>query len=202
MEGTEFFENINFQKNMLQELIQGCRQKNPAQQRELFRRFAPTMMTVARRYAQSKAEAEDILQDSFVKVFRSFDQFEGERGSLEGWIRRIVVNTSIQNWRKYHKNYHILPEEAMPNTPVAAESDLELDAEEILKMIEKLAPGFKMVFNLYALEGYSHAEIGEMLGIAESASRSQLARARKQLQDAVLNSNKAHGLFERLSFAA
>ncbi len=175
---------------MLNQIITGCQQKNPAAQRELFRRFAPVMMTVARRYAHTSSESEDILQEAFVKVFRSFDQFDGERGHVEGWIRRIVVNTAIGNWRKYHKNFKQVAEEFAPEIAVVCDADLELDAEEILEMIARLPPGFRMVFNLYAIEGYSHAEIAEQLGIAESASRSQLSRARKQLQEAVLSIQK------------
>lgn len=174
----------------MKDIITGCKQKNPARQRQLFGLFAPVMMTVARRYAPTHAEAEDILQEAFVKVFRSFDQFDETKGAIEGWIRRIVVNTAIQHWRRRHRNFPAPPEEFLPENPVAAEADTLMDAEELLQLIAALPPGFRVVFNLYAIEGYTHAEIAGLLGIAESASRSQLARARKQLQTAVFSLQK------------
>ena len=171
-------------------LITGCKQKNPARQRQLFGLFAPVMMTVARRYAATSDAAEDILQEAFIKVFRAFDQFDETKGALEGWIRRIVVNTAIQHWRRRHKNFPATPDEFLPENPVAAEADMLMDAFTMLQLIPDFPPGFRMVFNLYAIEGYAHAEIAGMLGIAESASRSQLARARKQLQTAVFSLQK------------
>lgn len=174
----------------MKDLIAGCKQKNPARQRELFGLFAPRMMTVARRYAATTTEAEDILQEAFIKVFRSFDQFDESKGALEAWIRRIVVNTAIQHWRRRHRHFPASPEECLPENPVAAEADTLMDAEELLQLIASLPPGFRVVFNLYVIEGCSHTEIAALLGIAESASRSQLARARKQLQEAVFSLQK------------
>lgn len=174
----------------MEHLIIGCKQKNPARQRELFGLFAPLMMTVARRYAPTNTEAEDILQEAFVRVFRAFDQFDPAKGVLDAWIRRTVVNTAIQHWRSRHKYFPPTPDDYFPENPVAADADTLMDAEEILQLITELSPGCRLVFNLYAIEGYSHAEIGQMLGIAESASRSQLARARKQLQAAVFSLQK------------
>lgn len=174
----------------MQHIIAGCKQHDPVRQRQLFGLFAPVMMTVARRYTRNTAEAEDVLQEAFVKVFRSFDQFDEARGVLEAWVRRIVVNTAIQHWRRWHKNFPQNPEESLPDSPVAADADTQMDAEEILQLIAALPPGYRVVFNLYAIEGYAHAEIAAMLGIAESNSRSQLARARKQLQAAVFSLQK------------
>lgn len=174
----------------MNDLITGCKQKNPARQRELFGLFAPRMMTVARRYTTDPAEAEDVLQEAFVKVFRAFDQFDGGRGVLEAWIRRIVVNTAIQHWRQRHRYFPPSAEEYLPENPAAPEADTAMDAEELLQLIAALPPGFRVVFNLYAIEGYSHTEIAALLGITESTSRSQLARARKQLQEAVFSLQK------------
>lgn len=176
--------------NSMHDLITGCKHKNPARQRELFGLFAPRMMTVARRYAATRAEAEDVLQEAFVKIFRSFDQFEGSKGALEAWIRRIVVNTAIGHWRRRHRHFPASREEYLPDQPAAAEADTAMDAEELLQLIATLPPGFRIVFNLYAIEGYSHTEIAALLGITESTSRSQLARARKQLQEAVFSLQK------------
>lgn len=170
---------------MHQDLIKGCIRQQPAQQRKLFEQVAPLMMTVCRRYAPTQADAEDILQEAFVKIFRSFDQFDENKGPLMAWLRRIVVNTAIGHWRKWHKNTLLIAEETLPETPVHSEADLKLDEEEILAMIAALPAGFRVVFNLFAIEGYNHAEIAQMLGITESASRSQLTRARKHLQETI-----------------
>jgi RNA polymerase sigma factor (sigma-70 family) len=170
---------------MLQEIIEGCRKGNPAQQRKLFELFAPVMMTVCRRYTSQQVEAYDILQDAFVNVYRSFMQYDDTRGSIEGWIRKIVVNASIQHWKKYHKNMKIVSDEYLVENKVSPEIESSLNEEEILQLINQLSKGYRLVFNLYAIDGYSHAEIADMLNITESTSRSQLARARKILQDAI-----------------
>lgn len=174
----------------MEHLIIGCKQKNPARQRELFGLFAPVLMTAARRYASTHGEAEDILQEAFVRIFRSMDQFDPAKGALEAWMRRIVVNTAIQHWRRRHKVFPAIADDYLPEHPVAPDMDAQMDAEELLQLIRELPPGCRLVFNLYAIEGYSHAEIAQQLGIAESASRSQLARARKQLQTAVFSLQK------------
>ena len=182
---------------MHQDIISGCKHHQPAQQRALFEQVGPVMMTVCRRYAISHADAADILQESFIKIFRSFDQFDETKGPLMAWMRRIVVNTAIQHWRKWHKNIAIVPEEYIPETLIWSESELKMEEEEILQLIQELPPGFRMVFNLFAIEGYTHAEIAGMLGIAESASRSQLARARKHLQQSIHDRTHAE-LYEKL----
>ncbi|MFN4253906.1 MAG: RNA polymerase sigma factor [Saprospiraceae bacterium] len=171
-------------------IIIGCKRQQAAAQRRLFAHFAPVMMTAARRYATDWAEAEDILQEAFVKVFRSFEQFNPEKGALEAWIRRIVVNTAIQHWHRWRKDRATVSDEILASQPVEFDPDSPLTEEEILAHIAALPPGFRMVFNLYAIEGYAHAEIAEMLGITESASRSQLARARQQLQRVMLEKEK------------
>lgn len=170
---------------MLQEIIEGCRKGNPAHQRKLFELFAPVMMTVCRRYTSQQVEAYDILQDAFVNVFRSFMQYDDTRGSIEGWIRKIVVNASIQHWKKYHKNMNLVTDDYLLESQVSPEIESSLNEEEILNLISQLSKGYRLVFNLYAIDGYSHAEIADMLNITESTSRSQLARARKILQDAI-----------------
>ena len=143
-------------------------------------------MTVCRRYARHSLEAEDILQDAFVKVFNHLHQFES-KGSLEGWIRRIVVNTALKNYGKLSfQNESIGLENVYEDS---AEPDVygSLHQEELLKLIAKLPEGYRVVFNLAAIEGYSHKEIAASLGIEESTSRSQLTKARRQLQGQVLN---------------
>ena len=171
---------------MHHDIIQGCKNNNPSQQRRLFELFAPKMMTVCRRYAQSYSESEDILQEAFIKIFKNFHQFHHESGNLEGWIRRIVVNEALQYWRKYHKNHAFTSEEFIPENTQPAMIDGYLNEEELLKLIESLPTGYRIIFNLFALEGFSHAEIAHQLNITESTSRSQLTRARKILQESII----------------
>ena len=132
------------------------------------------MLGVCYRYAQSLEDAEDVLQDGFVKVFTHLDKFRGE-GSFEGWMRKIMVNLSL-NHIKIKK--YFIGQEAIDEVQW---QPAEMDAREIMDEIRLLPPGFRAVFNLYAIEGYSHKEIGEMLGISESTSRSQYTRARALL---------------------
>jgi RNA polymerase sigma factor (sigma-70 family) len=171
---------------MHETIIKGCKHNDPVQQRALFGQFAPLLMTVARRYTQNSHEAEDLLQEAFVKIFRSFVQFDPEKGSLEGWMRRIVVNTCLSHWRQQQRELVFVSEDSAIDQPVAPQIDQALDAEQIMSMIAALPPGFRLIFNLYAIDGFSHAEIAGQLGISESTARSQLARARKHLQSSIL----------------
>lgn len=165
-----------------QELIQGCIREDRECQLELFNRFAGKMLTVTRRYARHHLEAEDLLQDAFIKVFNNLNRFEG-KGSFEGWVRRIVVNTALKN---YHKSSFQREDIGLPeyhDTPQAPMAISNLAEEEILKEIATLPDGYRIVFNLYVIEGYSHKEIADTLEIGESTSRSQLVKARKMLQE-------------------
>ena len=144
------------------------------------------MMVVCMRYARHRLEAEDILQEAFVKVFDNIKEFAA-KGSLEGWIRRIVVNTALKhNQRKYFTHEQIAVDE-LPETAIEPAIYAKLGEQELLDMIARLPDGYRTIFNLYAIEGYSHAEIAEMLDIQESTSRSQLVKARKLLQTQVEN---------------
>jgi RNA polymerase sigma-70 factor (ECF subfamily) len=163
------------------EIIQGCIQERRECQQEVFRRYAGKMLAVCMRYARHQMEAEDVLQDAFIKVFDHVHQFQF-KGSFEGWIRRIVVNTALKNFDRKsfsHEQLGIEPHDDQGVEPTVYD---HLHEEELLALIAKLPDGYRMVFNLYAIEGYSHAEIAEMLGIQESTSRSQLVKARKMLQ--------------------
>lgn len=165
-----------------QQLIQGCIHEDRECQRELFNLYAGKMLTVTRRYARHQAEAEDLLQDAFIKIFNNLKRFEG-KGSFEGWMRRIAVNTAIKNYNKsaFQKEKIGLPE--YHDTPINAEAISNLTEEELLKEIATLPDGYRVVFNLYVIEGYSHKEIARQLNIGESTSRSQLVKARKLLQE-------------------
>src|SRR5688500_16574448 len=154
-------------------------------QEELYQRFAPKMYAVCLRYAGNADDAQDILQDGFVKVYKNLSRFRGE-GSFEGWVRRIFVNTSIEHLRR--KTYLKPIAEKEENTiPLKEKSVLyNLGEKDILKLVKQLSPGYRTVFNLYVVEGYTHKEIGDILNISEGTSKSQLARARVILQDMVV----------------
>jgi RNA polymerase sigma-70 factor (ECF subfamily) len=167
--------------NELQLLIRDCLKGKILAQRRLYELYAPEMMGVCYRYTKSVHDAEDVLQEGFMKVFAHLGQFEG-KGELGAWIRRIMVNTSI-NYLKKHVQYRmemVFTEPAMH--PVSEETpDLKLDAKDLCSLIRQLPTGYQAVFNLHAVEGYSHVEIGQMLGINDNTSRSQYMRARNLL---------------------
>lgn len=166
------------------DLISGCIEENRRMQEELYRRFSPRMYAVCLRYAGSSDEAEDILQEGFIKVFKKLNTFRSE-GSFEGWIRRIFVNTAIEHFRR--KRYLQPVTEKEENTMEGNYLSVldNLAERDIMDLVQQLSPGYRTVFNMYVVEGYSHKEIGEMLGISEGTSKSQLSRAKVILQDMV-----------------
>ena len=163
-------------------LVQKCVSGNGEAQRELFDRFSPLMLGVAMRYIKDKERAEDVLQDGFIKVYKNLHRFE-HKGSLEGWIRRIVVNTALDQLRKNKKNINDLHLDDS-NFEIVQKSDAigKLEAEVLMEIIQKLPDGYRVVFNMFAIEGYSHKEISEELNISESTSKSQYSRAKSVLR--------------------
>ena len=162
------------------ELIRGCLRGSPKCQRELYERFSGKMYAVCLRYARSAADASDILQDGFVKVYGKLDQFQFQ-GSFEGWIRRIMVNTALRTYQRQRFDMESSGYENLPDAPVDPDAVSSLSEAELLALIARLPEGYRVVFNLVAIEGYSHAEVAELLGIQESTSRSQLTKARRWL---------------------
>lgn len=165
-------------------LISGCLQNNPLSQRELYNRYSPRMLSVCYRFAHSRQDAEDMLQEGFIKVFTQIGGFEN-RGSFEGWIRRIIVHTCINQLKKEKKFAdHVELIQAEYQVHVREESiSALLQAKQVVECIRLLPVGYKTVLNLYAIEGYTHKEIADMLEIGESTSRSQYTRARVMLED-------------------
>lgn len=159
-------------------LVKDCLQHNAIAQKRLYEVFAPAMLGVCYRYTKSINDAEDVLQEGFIKVFRFLETYKSE-GELGAWIRRIMVTTAL-NYLKKTKSYrNELIFEEMPLYLVSYNNpQVQLDTRELGELIRKLPTGFQTVFNLYAIEGYSHAEIGELLGISSGTSKSQYARAR------------------------
>lgn len=166
------------------DLIRGCMESDRRMQEELYRRFSPRMYAVCLRYAGNAEEAEDILQEGFIKVFKKLDSFRNE-GSFEGWIRRIFVNTAIEHFRR--KKYLLPVTEKEENTIEGKYTSVldELGAKDIMALVQQLSPGYRTVFNMYVVEGYTHKEIADQLGISEGTSKSQLSRAKVILQDMV-----------------
>lgn len=167
------------------QLIESCRKGDRIGQRELYNRFARKMMGVCYRYVNDKETASDLLQDGFVKVFSSLESYSG-KGSFEGWIRKIFVNTALEFLRKTD----VLRDATdLDNTAELVQPDSSvissMTADELMQLVHELPPGFRTVFNLFAIEGYSHKEIAELMNITESTSRSQFTRARQMLQKRV-----------------
>jgi len=167
-----------------QEIIKGCIKKNAACQHLLFQQYAGKMMTVCLRYAGDQKEAEDILQESFIKIFDHLGQFRGD-GPLEGWLRRIVVNTALKILQRKKIHFSILNDNDETTPAVAPHVLDQMSADELLKLISRLPEGYRIVFNLYVLEGYDHNEIAAMLNINPGTSRSQLVKARRLLQQQI-----------------
>ncbi|MCB0409054.1 MAG: RNA polymerase sigma factor [Flavobacteriales bacterium] len=170
-----------------EQLVKKCLEKDPLAQKQLFDVFSRKMMGVCLRYSQDVEEAQDVLQMGFIKVFEKLHMYSSE-GSLEGWIRKVLVNTALDNIRKNKKfNDNIELEKVDFQLENSSETGLDsLSAKDLLKIIQKMPPGFRTVFNMYAIEGYSHKEIAEELNITVSTSKSQYSRAKVYLQKIII----------------
>jgi RNA polymerase sigma-70 factor (ECF subfamily) len=170
-------------------ILQGCVKNDPAAQKALYQKYSAKMLVVCYRYAHNREDAEDMLQEAFIKIFYQIHTFEG-RGALEGWIRRIIVHTCINHLKKnkrfnesvdlIHANSIQVREESIPSI---------IQAKEVVECIRLLPLGYRTVLNLYAIEGFSHKEISGMLDIEESTSRSQYTRAKSMLEDLLIRKN-------------
>ncbi len=171
------------------ELIKGCIEQNPHTQRALFERYAGKFMSVCVRYALDTMEAEDMLQEGFVRIFNNLHQFKHE-GSFEGWMRRIVVNVCLKYIQKRKLPFKDIEGGSTQDIQVAPYIYGSLSEDDLMKLISQLPDGYRIVFNLNVIEGYSHEEIGVMLGIEASTSRSQLVKARRMLQNQIIKLEK------------
>ncbi|MFZ6010263.1 MAG: RNA polymerase sigma factor [Bacteroidota bacterium] len=163
------------------ELIKGCLKRDRSAQQQLYDLYSSKMYGLCYRYVKHAMEAEDILVMAFTKIFERIDQFKGE-GSFEGWIKRIMVNEALTHLRKGRTMYLETELEQADREPDFDRLSDHLEAEDLLKMIQELPAGYRLVFNMYAIDGYSHKEIAAQLGISENTSKSQLSRARVYLQ--------------------
>jgi len=175
-------------KYTIEDLVKRCKANERKAQELLYKQFASKMLGVCLRYATDRMEAEDMLQNGFIRVFQKMADYRGD-GSFEGWVRRIMVHSSIEYYRKHHKMLTVADLESVGKEPsVDPVAASRLNANDLMALIQQLSPGYRMVFNLYAIEGYSHKEIGEIMGISEGASKSQLSRARAILKEQITQS--------------
>ncbi|MCF6297602.1 MAG: RNA polymerase sigma factor [Flavobacteriaceae bacterium] len=172
----------------LHQLIINCKKRDLKSQSEIYHLFAGKLFALCLKYSKTKQAAEDSLQDAFITIFNKIDQFKF-KGSFEGWMKRIVINTALQTYRQ--KNILNLVEENYPEEVVVDIDEEGLTLSFLLKIIQELPERYRMVFNLYVLDGYSHKEIAGMLGIAEGTSKSNLSRARLILKEKI-ESNQQH----------
>jgi RNA polymerase sigma factor (sigma-70 family) len=167
-------------------ILKGCLQNEAAAQRELYNRYSPKMLSVCYRFAHNREDAEDMLQEGFIKIFSQMHTF-GNRGAFEGWVRRIIVHTCINILKKNKKFNESVDIIHATGAQVREESVPSIvQAKQIVECIRMLPIGYRTVLNLYAIEGYSHREIGMMLDIEESTSRSQYTRAKAMLEDILM----------------
>lgn len=163
------------------QLVKDCLKLKPEAQRRLYDHFGPSMLGVCFRYTKSMDDAQDVLQEGFVKVFKFLKQYKSE-GELGAWIRRIMVNTALNYLKRNRRYQNELSFEEMPLHLVSTDHpDVKLKAKELAELVRQLPTGFQTIFNLHAVEGYAHVEIASMLGISDGTSRSQYARARALL---------------------
>lgn len=164
--------------NIINKAVKG----DPRAQRYLYDQYRVSLFTVCLRYARDRSEAEDILQEGFIKIFRDLRQLKDYR-TLPGWMRRVVVNCALQYIRKWRRDFQHADADDWKTMPEEGESVLDkLGAQELIELLKKLPDGYRTVFNLYVIDGYSHAEIAEQLGVSESTSKTQLFKAKAALR--------------------
>ena len=171
------------------QLLEACRKGNRQAQKQLYDRFAGEMYVVSLRYTRNEDEAKDILQESFIKVFRSLASFRGE-SKLYHWIKKVVINTALNQHRNKHHLVPVVELQAGNSVSDSSGTLSDYNWKDLLRMVQELPQGCRVIFNLYAIEGYNHREIAEMLEISEGTSKSQFSRARQLLQERIKKEDK------------
>ena len=172
----------------LDELILNCKKQDLKAQEELYKKFSSTLFSVCLKYSRNYHEAEDNLQDAFITIFKSVEQFKG-KGSFEGWMKRIAVNTVLQKYRK-KRVFNLTNEEQIKEEAEVEIEDNNIPLDFLLKIVQELPERYRLVFTMYVLDGYPHKEISEEMGITVGTSKSNLARARKILQTKIEDYNR------------
>ncbi|MEM6806561.1 MAG: sigma-70 family RNA polymerase sigma factor, partial [Bacteroidota bacterium] len=169
-----------------EELLRACKKKDRKAQKLFFERFAPLLFTTCRRYGTNYYPAKDLMQDAFIRVFQHLDRFDGNKGKLESWMARIAINLALNALRKQKIDWVEFKDEQMDLRPdIRSRAKTDLSEEEILSIIADLPIGYKTVFNLFIIDGFSHQDIAKELGISVSTSKSQLFKAKKTLQQQI-----------------
>jgi RNA polymerase sigma-70 factor (ECF subfamily) len=173
-----------------EQLIIQCKKQDAQAQGALYQKYSGVLFAICLRYSPNYAEAQDNLQDAFLTIFKKVEQYSG-KGSFEGWIKRVTVNTVLQKYRK-KRHFDIVNEDQIADEAEVEVEDNNIPLDGLLQMVQELPDQYRLVFSLYVLDGYSHKEIGERLGISDGTSKSNLARARKILQKKVTNFKDTH----------
>lgn len=171
--------------NTINDLLEGCKAGDRKMQEMLYRQTSSKLLAVCMRYARDRMEAEDVLQLGYIRIFQKIKEYRGD-GSFEGWMRKVMVNCAIESYRRNLRTLNIVPIEEGYEQPSAGFDFSRLGMQDLLALIQKLADGYRIVFNMYIIEGYSHKEIAATLGISEGASKSQLSRARAILKEEII----------------
>ena len=172
-----------------QGILKGCREGRRNAQKQLYERYVSPMLAICLRYSRSRDEAEDLLQEGFLKIFQNINTFRNH-GSLEGWLKRIMINHALNQYKKNRKvpfteDVEDIPEAEILMDNSEMEDSVKVPPEKLLEMVQALPEGYRMVFNLFVFEEYTHKEIAETLNISENTSKTQLLKARRQLQKKV-----------------
>lgn len=172
----------------LNELIEQCRQNDVSAQAKVYQMFSGKLFALCLKYSKNTADAEDVLQDSFITIFKKVSQYKGA-GSFEGWLKRITINTALQKYRQKSR-LEVVRNDELPTEEVYVEVQEDIETDFLLGLIQQLPDRYRLVFNLYVLDHFSHKEIAEMLEISEGTSKSNLSRARAILQEKVIEYQK------------
>lgn len=172
-------------KDKIAQLVRQCQQCDRIAQKQLYLLYADDLMNLAIRYARDTFIAKDLVHDTFLKVFKNIHKYNAEKGSFKSWISRILINTALDLFNKQKREVFLTEDGFIGQIAPDFSIIQTLEAEDIIKLLQKLPEGARLVFNLYVIEGYKHDEIGEMLGITASASRSQLARSKHKLRQLI-----------------
>jgi len=179
------------------DLIRGCRENNRKSQEMLYRRYARAMYNLCLIYESDRDNAKDILQEAFIKIFKNIDSFD-RKGSLKGWMKKIITNTAIDHYRKNYNETQLIPIENIVDPSSNEESVASiLNTKDIISQVNRLPIGARMIFQLYVIEGYSHKEIAELFNISEGTSKSQINRAKQLLQLWIGGKNLKNKIIER-----
>jgi RNA polymerase sigma factor (sigma-70 family) len=180
--------NVNFNENVV---LQGCLNHDPSSQKLLYERYKISMFTLCLRYATDRSDAEDILQDGFLQIFKQLHQFDSSRGVLEAWMRKVVINTALQQIRKKKMSF-VEMNDAQPQLSTDEDVVSNMSLKELLLHIRRLPTGYRTVFNMYVIDGMQHNEIAEMLNITVSTSKTQLFKAKQLLKKSITEAQNVH----------